>query len=80
MHHAKAAYGLAKSSQWLVPIVVLAAWCFAAFLQQRGWEYAWVVFLQAGIGTLILAPFWVIARAQVKVHDLENRNGQEKNR
>lgn len=74
MRKEKWSYSLASAGQWLAPIVIIASWSFAAFLQQRGADYAWVVFIQAAIASLILVPCWVIARAQVKAYRTDNQN------
>lgn len=68
MQNEELSYTLAKLGQWIIPIAIIAIWCFPAFSQQSGQEYSWVIFLQASIGTLVLVPCWIIARAQVKAH------------
>lgn len=70
----KLSHCMALLSQWLAPIVIIASWSFAAVLQHRGFDYAWVVFIQAAIASLILVPCWIIARAQVKAYHINKQN------
>lgn len=76
MHKRKAVYRLAKLGTWLAPIVIIAAWLFAALLQFQGKDYAWVVFIQAGMATLVLVPCWIISSALAKATDLKSSKGE----